>query len=91
MTAEPLFVYENSWSSPRFLFKQNIGDFVGATSLSINLDEFTENKTFFGRSGSFKVSGDYSNVKRFGQLLEREYGKYLSLEADWPYYDSLVY
>jgi hypothetical protein len=91
MSVEPIFNYGNSWSSPRFFFKQNIGDFVGATSLNITLDEFTESKNFFRTTGSFKVSGNYSSVKQFAQLLERDYGKYLTFEADWPYYDSIVF
>jgi hypothetical protein len=86
---EPLSNYENRWSSPRFLFKQNIGNYVSENTLNLTLEEFSESKTLFKSSGFFKVSGNYESVKQFALLLEKEYGEYLAFHADWSYYDSL--
>jgi len=87
---ENTFTYENIWSSPRFWFRINIGDFVAHTSLGLVLEEFNESKTLFRTSGRFKVSGDYHSIKTFGQMLEREYWDYLSNHLDWSHYDKLL-
>lgn len=87
---ETTFTYENIWSSPRFWFRTNIGDFVAHTSLGLYLEEFNETKTLLRTTGRFKVSGDYHSIKIFGQLLEREYWDYLSTHLDWSYYDNLI-
>lgn len=84
------FTYENIWSSPRFWFRTNIGDFVAHTSLGLNLEEFNETKNLFRTSGRFKVSGDYHSIRTFGQLLEREYRDYISMHIDWDRYDKLI-
>jgi hypothetical protein len=90
MSEQTLFNYENRWTSPRFLFKQNIGAYVTNNSLNLTLEEFYETKTLFRHSGFFKVSGNYESVNQFAQLLEKEYWDYLAFHADWSYYDSLV-
>jgi hypothetical protein len=90
MNEETLFNYTNTWTSPRFFRKQNIGDFVGNMSLGINLEEFQQTKSFFRTSGTFKVSGDYPRVKQFAQALEKEYWDHLSFHAEWSFYDKLI-
>ena len=67
-----IFEYGNSWDSPRFWLKQNIGDVVGHLSLShgLALNAYTENLSWRRSVGSFMVSGEFEDVKLFGQRME---------------------
>ena len=85
------FEYSNSWSSPRFFFKKNIGDAVEALSYAHGLDlaEFYQDNTFFNTLGGFKIVGDFYDVMSFGMRLETDYGQYLNYsDTDWDYYKS---
>ncbi|QGT54450.1 hypothetical protein b3_0207 [Synechococcus phage B3] len=95
MTAQ-LFEYKNTWSTPRlgffteFLYP-DIGHYVSAHSLvsGLSLDEFSEEKTFLRSLGSFKVTGEYSDVRLFAQSLEKDYKDYISFFCDWDQTDSI--
>lgn len=87
-----IFEYANSWNSPRFWLKQNIGEVVGHLSLShgLALVEYTQNLSWTRSVGSFLVSGDFNDVRLFGEYLEKEYSSYLTLtHTDWDLYHTL--
>jgi hypothetical protein len=89
-----IFEYSNSWNSPRFWFKPNIGDVVSNLSLShgLALVEYSQNLTFLRSYGSFLVSGDFNDVRIFGERLEKDYSPYFTLNnTDWNHYQSLYY
>jgi hypothetical protein len=89
MMSERKFEYANSWNSPRFWFAPNIGDVVQELSLShgLAIPEFTQHLTLARSVGSFLVFGDFQDVKLFGQRLEFDYKKYLTLPStDWDFY-----
>lgn len=86
-----IFEYSNSWNSPRFWFDPNIGDVVGQLSLShgLALVEYSQDLSWFRSIGSFLVSGDFNDVRIFGERLEKDYSKYLTLtNTDWTYYQN---
>lgn len=88
-----IFEYSNSWSSPRFWFKPNIGDVVSELSLShgLALVEYTQNLSLASSIGSFLVSGNFDDVRMFGQRLEQDYPEYLTLNTtDWNHYQNLI-
>lgn len=86
-----VFEYANSWNSPRFWLRPNIGDVVSQLSLShgLALSEFTQNLTFNRSYGSFNVSGPFEDIRLFGERLERDYAEFLTLpHTDWDYYSG---
>ena len=86
-----IFEYANSWNSPRFWLAPNIGDVVQELSLShgLAIPEFAQRLTLARSYGSFLVAGPLEDVRLFGQRLEFDYGKYLTLrQTDWSYYAS---
>jgi hypothetical protein len=90
------FEYQNKWSTPRLgiftdLLYPNIGRYVSASSLvsGLSLDEFSEEKTVLRSLGSFKVTGEYSDVRLFAQALEKDYKDYIQFFCDWDQTDSL--
>ena len=93
---EQLFEYQNKWSTPRLgfvtdLLYPNVGNYVSSSSLvsGLTLDEFQETKSFFRSLGSFKVTGQYTDVKMFAQALEKDYQDYLSVFINWEQTDQL--
>lgn len=85
------FEYYNAWNSPKFWFQKDIGQIVGIRSLDHGLDlaEYHEEKTLFKSSGFFRVVGEFYDVRRFGEQLEKDYGQYLILnQTDWDYYQN---
>lgn len=86
-----IFEYSNSWNSPRFWLSPNIGDVVSNLSLShgLALPEYSQTLSITRSIGSFMVSGDFNDVRIFGERLEQDYSKYLTLKhTDWNYYYS---
>lgn len=86
-----IFEYSNSWNSPRFWLSPNIGEVVGELSLShgLALNEYTQKLSFTRSIGSFMVSGDFNDVRIFGERLELDYSEYLTLKnTDWNYYQK---
>jgi hypothetical protein len=84
-----IFEYGNSWNSPRFWLKPNIGEVVNQLSLShgLALVEYTQDLSWTRSVGSFLVSGEFEDVKLFGQRLELDYNNYLTLKnTDWNFY-----
>jgi hypothetical protein len=88
-----IFEYSNSWNSPRFWLSPNIGDVVGQLSLShgLALVEYSQELSWTRSIGSFLVSGDFNDVRVFGERLEKDYSKYLTLtHTDWIFYQNLL-
>jgi hypothetical protein len=88
-----IFEYSNSWNSPRFWLSKNIGDVVGDLSLShgLFLGEYSQNLSLSRSIGSFMVSGNFDDVRVFGERIELDYGKYLTLKnTDWNYYENTI-
>lgn len=84
-----VFEYSNSWNSPRFWFRPNIGDVVSNLSLShgLALMEYSQNLTFTRSIGSFLVIGSFDDVRIFGERIEEDYSKYLTLKrTNWDFY-----
>jgi hypothetical protein len=94
--SEQFFEYQNKWSTPRLgfatdLLYPNIGNYVSSSSLvsGLTLDEFQETKSVFRSLGSFKVTGQYTDVKLFAQALEKDYKEYIEFFCDWDRTDQL--
>ena len=86
-----LFEYSNSWNSPKFWFKPNIGDVASTLSYShgLSLNGFSQEFNNGRCYGSFTVCGDFYDVKLFGQRLEKDYKDYLTrINTDWDYYEN---
>ena len=87
------FEYGNDWNSPIFWFSKNIGDIVGSSSLALglNLDAYDQRLSFFRSSGTFVVVGDFFSVRRFGEQLESQFGRFLTnSQTDWDYYQTYL-
>jgi hypothetical protein len=88
-----IFEYSNSWNSPRFWFSPNIGDIVSTLSYShgLALVEYSQELSITRSIGSFLVSGAFNDVRVFGERLEKDYSKYLTLShTDWDHYQRSI-
>jgi hypothetical protein len=86
-----VFEYSNSWNSPRFWFRPNIGDVASELSLShgLALIEYSQKLTFTRSIGSFLVSGSFDDVRIFGERIEEDYSEYLTLKStNWDFYQQ---
>jgi hypothetical protein len=85
------FEYANTWNCPRFFNNKSVSNAVGTLSLAhgLDLETFHEQKTLFSSIGGFKVIGEFPDVRKFGEALERQYGEYLSdANTDWDFYQN---
>lgn len=58
-------------------------------SHGLALVEYSQTQSFTRSIGSFMVSGDFNDVRVFGERIEKDYSKYLTLNhTDWNYYQT---